>query len=173
MPPQRKSPAGIGLGPANLCGRCGCALRPARCCASSPMTSRRRRRRSPASTSSAGGLYGTTPGVQRVIRDYLDQAGDAARQVRAGDHTSARASEDTFVQWAQTDKLSGGRTLQLHRRGSPARRLSLGRHQASGSLSGSLFEGVFADLGGTIFGGLFGGAVLRGRSETFLHRDPS
>jgi len=36
-----------------------------------------------------------------------------------------------------------------------------------------LFEGVFADLGGTIFGGLFGGAVLRGRSETFLHRDPS
>ena len=45
-------------------------------------------------------------GVQRAIRDYLDEAGDAAKQFERVTTRALQASEDAFVQWAQTGKFS-------------------------------------------------------------------
>ena len=45
-------------------------------------------------------------GVRRAIRDYLDEATDAARQFEQVTKTALQASEDAFVQWAQTGKFS-------------------------------------------------------------------
>ena len=45
-------------------------------------------------------------GVQRAIRDYLDEATDAAKQFEQVTKTALQASEDAFVEWAQTGKFS-------------------------------------------------------------------
>ena len=45
-------------------------------------------------------------GVQRAIRDYLDEATDAATQFERATTRALQASEDAFVQWAQTGKFS-------------------------------------------------------------------
>ena len=45
-------------------------------------------------------------GVQRAIRDYLDEATDAATQFERVTTRALQASEDAFVQWAQTGKFS-------------------------------------------------------------------
>src|SRR5690606_11474076 len=39
-------------------------------------------------------------GVQRAIRDYLDEASDAARQFEQATTRALQASEDAFVEWA-------------------------------------------------------------------------
>ena len=45
-------------------------------------------------------------GVQRAIRDYLDEATDAAKQFEQVTKTALQASEDAFVEWATTGKFS-------------------------------------------------------------------
>ena len=45
-------------------------------------------------------------GVRRAIRDYLDEAGDAAKQFERATTRALQASEDAFVEWAQTGKFS-------------------------------------------------------------------
>ena len=45
-------------------------------------------------------------GVRRAIRDYVDEAGDAAKQFERVTTRALQASEDAFVQWAQTGKFS-------------------------------------------------------------------
>ena len=45
-------------------------------------------------------------GVRRAIRDYLDDAGDAAKQFERATTQALKASEDAFVQWATTGKFS-------------------------------------------------------------------
>ena len=45
-------------------------------------------------------------GVRRAIRDYVDEAGDAARQFERVTTRALQASEDAFVEWAQTGKFS-------------------------------------------------------------------
>ena len=45
-------------------------------------------------------------GVRRAIRDYLDEAGDAAKQFEQVTTRALQASEDAFVEWAQTGKFS-------------------------------------------------------------------
>ena len=45
-------------------------------------------------------------GVRRAIRDYLDEAGDAAKQFEQVTKTALQASEDAFVEWAQSGKFS-------------------------------------------------------------------
>ena len=45
-------------------------------------------------------------GVRRAIRDYLDEATDAARQFEQATTRALQASEDAFVEWAMTGKFS-------------------------------------------------------------------
>ena len=45
-------------------------------------------------------------GVRRAIRDYVDEAGDAAKQFEQATTRALQASEDAFVQWATTGKFS-------------------------------------------------------------------
>ena len=45
-------------------------------------------------------------GVRRAIRDYLDEVGDAARQFEDITSSALNASEDAWVNWARTGKLS-------------------------------------------------------------------
>ena len=45
-------------------------------------------------------------GVRRAIRDYLDEASDAAKQFERVTTRALQASENAFVQWAQTGKFS-------------------------------------------------------------------
>ena len=45
-------------------------------------------------------------GVRRAIRDYVDEATDAAKQFERVTTRALQASEDAFVQWAQTGKFS-------------------------------------------------------------------
>ena len=45
-------------------------------------------------------------GVRRAIRDYVDEAGDAAKQFERVTTRALQASENAFVQWAQTGKFS-------------------------------------------------------------------
>jgi TP901 family phage tail tape measure protein/lambda family phage tail tape measure protein len=47
-------------------------------------------------------------GVSRALRDYGKQAGDAARQFEAVTSSALKASEDSWVNWARTGKLSVG-----------------------------------------------------------------
>ena len=47
-------------------------------------------------------------GVTRALRDYGKQAGDAARQFEAVTSSALKASEDAWVNWARTGKLSVG-----------------------------------------------------------------
>ena len=45
-------------------------------------------------------------GVRRAIRDYLDDAGDAAKTFEQATTRALKASEDAFVEWAMTGKFS-------------------------------------------------------------------
>ena len=45
-------------------------------------------------------------GVRRAIRDYLDEATDAAKQFEQATTRALKASEDAFVEWAMTGKFS-------------------------------------------------------------------
>ena len=45
-------------------------------------------------------------GVRRAIRDYLDEASDAAKQFERVTTRALQASEDAFVEWATTGKFS-------------------------------------------------------------------
>ena len=97
-------------------------------------------------------------GVQRAIRDYLDQAGDAARQFEQATTRALQASEDAFVEWATTGKLSAADLFNSI----AEEALRAAWRMAVIKPLGGLFESIFADLGGSIFGGMFGGSGTTG-----------
>jgi hypothetical protein len=94
-------------------------------------------------------------GVQRAIRDYLDQAGDAARQFEEATTRALKASEDAFVEWAMTGKFSAADLFNSI----AEEALRAAWRMAVIKPLGGLFEGIFADLGGAIFGGSPGGTA--------------
>lgn len=88
-------------------------------------------------------------GVRRAIRDYLDAAGDAARQFEQATTRALQASEDAFVEWARTGKVSAADLFDSI----VEEALRAAWRMAVIKPLGGLFESLFADLGGAIFGG--------------------
>ena len=91
-------------------------------------------------------------GIQRAIRDDLDEAGNAARQFERATTRALQTSADAFVEWAMTGKLSAADLFNSI----AEEALRAAWRMAVIKPLGGLFESIFADLGGTIFGGLFG-----------------
>ncbi|GAB4387217.1 phage tail tape measure C-terminal domain-containing protein [Albidovulum sp.] len=91
-------------------------------------------------------------GVRRAIRDHLDEAGDAARRFEQATTRALKASEDAFVQWATTGKLSATdlfntiaeEALRTAWRMAVLRPLSGLFEQLLGMIGSSLFDGTSA-----------------------------
>ena len=91
-------------------------------------------------------------GAIRALRDYVAESDNAARLVEQGMSNALHASEDAFIKWATTGKLSAKDLFNTIAEEAlrAAYRMAVVRPLAG------LLEGVFGSIGGT-FAGLFGG----------------
>ncbi len=112
-------------------------------------------------------------GVRRALRDFGDEAGDMAKAFESSTTSALRASEDAFVQWARTGKISA--TDLFETIAEEALRTAY-RMMVLKPLSGFL-EGLLGNLGSGLFDGGSGGGgfspasfdIGRGGSVFFGH----
>ncbi len=88
-------------------------------------------------------------GVQRAIRDYLDEAADAAKQFERITTRALQASEDAFVEWATTGKFSAQDLFNTI--AEEALRAAY-RMAVVGPLN-NILGTIFSAIGGSVFGG--------------------
>jgi len=88
-------------------------------------------------------------GVVRALRDYADEAGNAARQFEQVTTRSLKAGEDAFVKWATTGKFSAAELFNTI--AEEALRAAY-KMSVIKPISGFL-ENVFGSIGNSLFGG--------------------
>ena len=88
-------------------------------------------------------------GVRRAIRDYLDDATDAAKTFEQATTRALKASEDAFVEWAMTGKFS---TKDLFNTIAEEALRAAYRMAVVAPLN-SILGSIFGAIGGSIFGG--------------------
>ena len=89
-------------------------------------------------------------GVQRAIRDYLDEATDAARQFEQVTKTALQASEDAFVEWATTGKFSAKDLFNTI----AEEALRAAYRMAVVAPLGGIFDTIFGAIGSALAGGI-------------------
>ena len=88
-------------------------------------------------------------GVQRAIRDYLDDATDAAKQFEQVTSRALQASEDAFVEWAMTGKFSAKDLFNTIAEEALRAAYRMAVVQPLNNILGT----IFGAIGGSIFGG--------------------
>ena len=88
-------------------------------------------------------------GVTRALRDYADEAGNAARQFEQVITRSLKAGEDAFVEWAKTGKFNAADLFNTI--AEEALRAAI-RMSVIKPFSGFL-DGVFSSIGASLFSG--------------------
>ena len=88
-------------------------------------------------------------GVQRAIRDYLDDAGNAAKQFEQVTSRALQASEDAFVEWATTGKFSAKDLFNTIAEEALRAAYRMAVLQPLNAVLGA----IFGAIGGSIFGG--------------------
>ena len=91
-------------------------------------------------------------GVVRALRDYARESSDAAQQFEQATSRALKASEDAFVQWATTGKVSA--TDLFNSIAEEALRTAY--RMAVIKPFGALFEGILGSIAGSLFGGSSG-----------------
>ena len=99
-------------------------------------------------------------GVQRAIRDYLDEATDAAKQFERITTRALQASENAFVEWAMTGKFSAKDLFNTI----AEEALRAAYRMAVVKPLNDIFGTIFSAIGGSIFGGA--GSVATSSSGT-------
>ena len=94
-------------------------------------------------------------GVRRAIRDYLDEAGDAARQFERVTTRALQVSEDAFVQWATTGKFSAKDLFNTI----AEEALRAAYRMAVAKPLNDIFGSIFGAIGGAFAGGRYAGAA--------------
>ena len=89
-------------------------------------------------------------GVWRAIRDYLDEASDAARQFERVTTRALQASEDAFVQWATTGKFSAKDLFNTI----AEEALRAAYRMAVVAPLGGIFDTIFSAIDGALAGGI-------------------
>ena len=89
-------------------------------------------------------------GVRRAIRDYVDEAGDAAKQFERVTTRALQASEDAFVQWAQTGKFSAKDLFNTI----AEEALRAAYRMAVAKPLDDIFDTIFSAIGGALAGGV-------------------
>ncbi len=92
-------------------------------------------------------------GVRRALKNYADEAAQAARQFEQATTRALKAGEDAFVQWATTGKVSASDLFNTI----AEEALRAAYRMAVVKPLGGIFESVLGSLGSAIFGGLAGG----------------
>ena len=88
-------------------------------------------------------------GVRRAIRDYLDDATDAAKIFEQATTRALKASEDAFVEWAQTGKFSAKDLFNTI----AEEALRAAYRMAVVAPLNNILGSIFGAIGGSIFGG--------------------
>ncbi len=91
-------------------------------------------------------------GVVRALRDYARESSDAAQQFEQATSRALKASEDAFVQWATTGKVSASDLFNSI----AEEALRAAYRMAVIKPFGALFEGIFGSIAGSLFGGSAG-----------------
>ena len=91
-------------------------------------------------------------GVVRALRDYARESSDAAQQFEQATSRALKASEDAFVQWATTGKVSASDLFNSI----AEEALRAAYRMAVIKPLGALFEGIFGSIAGSLFGGSSG-----------------
>ena len=91
-------------------------------------------------------------GVVRALRDYARESSDAAQQFEQATSRALKASEDAFVQWATTGKVSASDLFNSI----AEEALRAAYRMAVIKPFGALFEGIFGSIAGSLFGGSSG-----------------
>ena len=91
-------------------------------------------------------------GVVRALRDYARESSDAAQQFEQATSQALKASEDAFVQWATTGKVSASDLFNSI----AEEALRAAYRMAVIKPFGALFEGIFGSIAGSLFGGSSG-----------------
>ena len=91
-------------------------------------------------------------GVRRAIRDYLDDATDAAKTFEQATTRALQASEDAFVEWAMTGKFSAKDLFESI----AEEALRAAYRMAVVKPLNDIFGTIFSAIGGSIFGGGIG-----------------
>jgi lambda family phage tail tape measure protein len=91
-------------------------------------------------------------GVVRALRDYARESADAAQQFEQATSRALKASEDAFVQWATTGKVSASDLFNSI----AEEALRAAYRMAVIKPFGALFEGIFGSIAGSLFGGSSG-----------------
>ena len=89
-------------------------------------------------------------GVRRAIRDYLDEASDAAKQFEQVTKTALKASEDAFIEWAQTGKFSAKDLFNTI----AEEALRAAYRMAVVAPLGGIFDTIFGAIGSALAGGI-------------------
>ena len=89
-------------------------------------------------------------GVRRAIRDYLDEASDAAKQFEQVTKTALKASEDAFIEWAQTGKFSAKDLFNSI----AEEALRAAYRMAVVAPLGGIFDTIFDAIGSALAGGI-------------------
>ena len=89
-------------------------------------------------------------GVRRAIRDYLDEAGDAAKQFERVTSRALQASEDAFVEWATTGKFSAKDLFNTI----AEEALRTAYRMAVVAPLGGIFDTIFDAIGSALAGGI-------------------
>ena len=89
-------------------------------------------------------------GVRRAIRDYLDEATDAARQFEQATTRALQASEDAFVEWAITGKFSAKDLFNTI----AEEALRAAYRMAVVAPLGGIFDTIFGAIGSALAGGI-------------------
>ena len=87
--------------------------------------------------------------MRRAIRDYLDEAGDAAKQFEQVTKTALQASEDAFVEWATTGKFSAKDLFNTI----TEEALRAAYRMAVVAPLNNILGSIFGAIGGSIIGG--------------------
>ena len=88
-------------------------------------------------------------GVRRAIRDYLDEATDAAKTFEQATTRALKASEDAFVEWAMTGKFSAKDLFNTI----AEEALGAAYRMAVVAPLNNILGSIFGTIGGSIFGG--------------------
>ena len=88
-------------------------------------------------------------GVRRAIRDYLDEADNAAKQFEQATTRALKASEDAFVEWAMTGKFSAKDLFNTI----AEEAIRAAYRMAVVAPLNSILGSIFGAIGGSIVGG--------------------
>ena len=101
-------------------------------------------------------------GVQRAIRDYLDEAADAAKQFERITTRALQASEDAFVEWAMTGKFSAKDLFNTIAEEALRAAYRMAVAQPLNNILGTIIGAIGSGIGGGTAGGIGGnvGATL-------------